>query len=139
MKRFITLVLCAAAALAAHTSALAQASSPNGQAQFGNTTNMLTVDLWSARYVDLTPGAQKVIDRSGATITGAFVNDTAFTFSEAGKRYAKVGTYLYQNTSQSSKVECSAGSTVISWNAGSPETLVDSCARASTIWGISRR
>lgn len=135
--------ICASIALLAGVAlafpADAQSTGPNGQAQFGNTTNLLTVDLWSARYVDMTPGSQRVVDKAGNQITGAFASDSAFTYSEPAKRYAKVGAYLYQNTSQSPSVSCVSGQTVIPWYTGGTETLADSCSRASTIWGLSRR
>lgn len=136
MKKAIFAAMAALVMLVGCGGAHAQSIGPNGQARFSAS---VSVDLWSARYVDLTPGAQKVIDRNGNTITGAFVNNSAFTYSEPAKRYAQVGTYLYQNTSQSSKVECAGGFTNIYWNSGSTESINDSCSRATTIWNLSRQ
>lgn len=134
------MILAAAAVMAIASIAQAQPLPPQptlqSMAQFGGKL----VDLDHARVVDLTPGAQFVVDANGITHTGEFVNDTAFTGAASFSKYinASATSARYYNLSMAKAPSCSGG-TVLDWNNGPQQVLADGCALFNRAYAYGRR
>lgn len=101
-----------------------------------------TFDLTSARYVDLTPGAETLTDMNGVVHRIPLNTILQVTGAETFKNYWKLpaaGPNVYINLAQTVMVNCPANASVIQWQTGAAETLVDGCARADQIFFGSRR
>ena len=98
-----------------------------------------TMDISTARYTDVTPGAQTITDARGVVRAVQLVNPSAITGSEAYKSYAAIGGYKAINLKMTISVSCSGSSTVIDWVVGNPEVIADGCALQSQVQAVSRR
>lgn len=129
----VAMIVVALAAFggAAHAQAFA-----NAQVVIGPSSSM---DISSARYVDVTPGAQTITDSKGVVHTVQLVNATAVTGSEAYKGYAQLTTYKAINLRAAASVKCIGSSTVIDWYSTGIEVIADGCALQSQVQAVSRR
>jgi len=127
--------ILAAAMFASFGAARAQAVA-NSSVVTGPST---TMDISTARYVDVTPGAQTITDERGITHAVQLVNAAAVTFSEPYKGYAQLTAYKAINLQVAYSVKCINSSTVIDWRVGGAEVLADGCALQSKIHSLSRR
>ena len=98
-----------------------------------------TMDISSARVVDVTPGAQTITDERGTVHAVQLVNASAVTGSEAYKGYAQLTAYKAINLQAAYSVKCINSSTVIDWRVGGAEVIADGCALQSKIHSLSRR
>lgn len=114
----------------------AHAQTVYAHAQFGPNQ---TVDLLHARMVDMTPGAQRVVDASGALIVGAFPNDSDFFMTDFQQRYILSGTYVYYNATAIMNAKCVSNKSVIAWLVGPVQTIDDACAFFNLINSHARR
>lgn len=133
-KRIIAAAIIGAA-IAACGGANAQAVA-NAQVVTGPSSSM---DIASARYVDVTPGAQSITDSKGVVHSVSLVNATAVTGSEAYKGYAQLTTYKAINLRAAREVKCVGSSTVIDWYSTGAEVIADGCALQSQVQAVARR
>lgn len=134
-SNFFKSAVIAAALFASIGAAQAQAYA-NASVVTGPST---TMDISSARYADVTPGAQTITDERGTVHQVQLVNPTAVTGSEAYKGYAQLTAYKAINLQAAYSVKCINSSTVIDWRVGGSEVIADGCALQSRIHTLSRR
>lgn len=133
-KRIIAAAVIGAA-IAACGGAQAQAVS-QAQVVTGPSASM---DIASARYVDVTPGAQTITDAKGVVHSVQLANVSAVTLSEAYKGYAPLGSYKAINLRAAASVKCVGSATVIDWYFGTAESIPDGCALQSQVQAVARR
>lgn len=135
MKRILAIAaLMIAASGAARADAIAYSQITTGP--------HTTMDLTSAHYVDLAPGAETLTDQNGVAHRIPLNTILQVTGAETFKNYWKltaVGPNVYINLAQTVMVSCQANASVIQWQTGPTETFVDGCARADQIFYGSRR
>lgn len=137
MKKFII-----AAALAFASIGAAQAQIPAWAVSQLAVSPHTTLDLGSAHYVDLTPGAETLTDMNGVVHRIPLSTIWQVTGAEVFKSYWPLpmnGKNVYINLAQTVMVSCPANASVIQWQTGAAETVVDGCARADHIFFGSRR
>jgi hypothetical protein len=115
----------------AHAQAIASAQVVTGPST--------TMDIASARYVDVTPGAQTITDSKGVVHSVQLVNPTAVTGSEAYRGYAPLTAYKAINLRAAASVKCVGSSTVVDWYTGGAEVIADGCALQSQVQAVARR
>lgn len=131
MKKAILAAVLLATIGAAQAQAIAYSSVVTGPST--------TMDISSARVVDVTPGAQTITDERGTVHAVQLVNASAVTGSEAYKGYAQLTAYKAINLQAAYSVKCINSSTVIDWRVGGAEVIADGCALQSKIHSLSRR
>lgn len=131
MKKAILAAVLFATIGAAQAQAIAYSSVVTGPST--------TMDISSARVVDVTPGAQTITDERGTVHAVQLVNASAVTGSEAYKGYAQLTAYKAINLQAAYSVKCINSSTVIDWRVGGAEVIADGCALQSKIHSLSRR
>jgi len=98
-----------------------------------------TMDISTARYIDVTPGAQTITDARGVVHAVKLVNPSAITGSEAFKGYAWYAQNKAINLKGSIKVDCQNSASMIDWVIGAAEVIPDGCERQSQVQAVSRR
>lgn len=134
MKRILKFFLgavVASASIGAQAQAIAYSSVVTGPSS--------TMDISTARYVDVTPGAHTITDERGTVVPVHLVNYQAVTGSEAYKGYAQITGYKAINLQAAYSVKCINSATVIDWRVGGAEVIADGCALQSKIHSLSRR
>lgn len=140
MKKLFTILACAlfACMTIPACGGNAQAQTLYAHAQFGPNQ---TVDLLHARVVDMTPGAQKVIDVNGVVHIGAFPSDTDFINADFQQRYAALSSSpnVWYNVTAMTGARCVGNNSVLDWAVGGSQTVNDACQLYNLINGRSRR